>query len=387
MLNIVKGIFGVDLLDQLPGLARNKNVLEGGMMPDLTTKMMIGEGGLSNLEKAGMPQRLSADDFAMAQFDLASLGASGVAEKTDWLKRGIAIDPVADKVMYEIPDNEVRLLKGRKLEDLKGEYGFSELFKADLLTNAYPDLQDLKIKIVNNPNSSSAGGFDPVNNTLVLNRGHDYVKQDVKKTLLHEVQHFVQEKENFTRGENFKLRLSEEQDYNDGVSAMNKALGSKYVTDSLAKMLTNAEGLNLNARNVEKAMVDIMNNPGLDTKKILEKSFNSKEMAEKFLSRAKQYPALVGFLESKDLADEGYVKAFNKYQKVAGEQFANATAARGGMNQDQLLARNVTNDLLAPNDMLPSSMAQRQAALKGMQSQQFADPMASSIQSSIPQGL
>ena len=387
MLKIIKGIFGVDPTDLLPGLAKGKNPLEGGMFPDLTPKMMIGEGGLKNLEAAGMRQGLSSEDLAMAQFDLQSLGKEGLEKNTDWITKGIEIDPIAEKVMYEIPDDEVRLLKGRKLENLDGQFGFSELFKADLLTNAYPELTDLKINIINEPKSNSAGTFNPVKNVLTLNRGHDYVKGDIKKTLLHEIQHFVQEKENFTRGEQFALRLSEEPDYNAGVEAMQKAIGSKYVTDGLAKMLTDAQGLNLNARNVEKAMMDIVNNPGMDTKKILEQSFQSKEMADKFLSRAKQYPALVGFLESKDLADMGYVQAFNKYQRVAGEQYANATAERGGMNQAQRMQRRIRADLLAPDDMLPSSMAERLAAKQGMQDQQFTDPMQSSIQSSIPQGL
>lgn len=388
MLKIIKGIFGVDPTDLLPGVRDTgsfaRNPLEGGMMPDLTAKMMIGEGGLRNLEEAGMPQRLSTDDLAMAQFDLESLGKDGLEGKTDWLKRGVEIDPLADKVMYEIPDDEVRLLKGRKLENLEGEYGFSELFKADLLTNAYPDIEDLKIKIINEPKSSSAGGFDPVENILVLNKGHDYVKQDFKKTLLHEVQHFVQEKENFTRGENFKLRLSEEEDYVAGVTAMEKAIGSKYVVDSLAKLLVDSEGSNLKAGSVQKAMTDLVNNPGMDTKKVLEKSFQSKEMAQKFLSRMKQYPALVGFLDSKELADMGYVQAFNKYQRVAGEQFANATAARGNMTADEIYfpPNAYRYDLLDPNNMLPSSIAQQ---LQGKQN--FANPMESSIKSSIPEGL
>lgn len=387
MLKIVKNIFGIDPMDMIQGL-RQTNPLEGGMFPDLTPKMMIGEGGLRNLEAAGMPQRLSTDDLAMAQFDLESLGKEGVESKTDWLKRGVEIDPLADKVMYEIPDDEVRLLKGRKLENLKGDYGFSELFKADLLTNAYPDLEDLKIRIVNDPKSSSAGGFDPVENILLINRGHEYVKQDIKKTLLHEVQHFVQGKENFTRGENFKLRLGEEEDYVLGTESMKKALTSSVTAKDLAKMLTENQGLNLNAANVQRAMAALADNPGFKTEEILRETLGNKEMAEKFISRAKQYPALKGFLESKELADEGYVKAFDKYQRVAGEQYANATAARGDMNQDQLLARQVRNDMLDPNNMLPSSLQQRQAALKAMQSQeQITDPMQSSIQSSIPQGL
>jgi len=48
MLKIVKNIFGIDPMDMLQGL-KQTNPLEGGMFPDLTPKMMIGEGGLRNL--------------------------------------------------------------------------------------------------------------------------------------------------------------------------------------------------------------------------------------------------------------------------------------------------------------------------------------------------
>lgn len=350
----------------------------GGLIP----QMMIGEGGLRNLEKAGVDLPMKADDLAMAQFDLESIGRRGIEEKTDWLQRGVEIDPNAEKVMYEIPDDEVRMLKGRDPNKLEGEYGFTELFKADLLTNAYPEIEDLVVKVVNEPKSSRAGGFDPVKNVLVINRGHDYVKENgLKRTVLHEVQHFVQEKENFTRGESFATRLNEEEDYVLGSTAMAKALQSDVTASDLARMLTNEKGLNFSAAKVQEAMQAIAANPGVDTKKIVETILGTKEMADKFISRANQYPALRGFLESKEMADEGYIKAFDKYQRVTGEQFANATMNRADMNAAQRMERPVRQDLLDPNTMLPSSFQAQMAQ------QNVVDPNVSSIQSSIPQGL
>ena len=302
------------------------------------------------------------------------------------IKEGIEIDPLADKAMYEIPDDEVRLLKGRDPEKLKGEYGFSELFKADLLTNAYPEISEVRINVYHDPKSSKVGGFDPLENTLIINASHPYIKENgFKKTVLHEVQHFIQAKEGFTMGEKFDLRLQEEPDFAMGVTAMQKALNSPMTANDLAKMLTESKGLNFSAAAVQKAMADLAASPGESTQKVLERTLGNKEMADKFLTRARQYPALRGFLESKEMADEGYVKAFDKYQRVAGEQYANATMNRSELSAEQRLQRPVAQDLLAPNAMLPSSFAANQGeALKQVQ---YADPFASSIQSTIPEGL
>jgi len=353
----------------------------GGLIP----QMFIGGTGVNNLKKAGVDLPVTLDDLAMAEFDAKTLGREAAMER-GVIKEGIEIDPLADKAMYEIPDDEVRLLKGRDPEKLKGEYGFSELFKADLLTNAYPEISEVRINVYHDPKSSKVGGFDPLENTLIINASHPYIKENgFKKTVLHEVQHFIQAKEGFTMGEKFDLRLQEEPDFAMGVTAMQKALNSPMTANDLAKMLTESKGLNFSAAAVQKAMADLAASPGESTQKVLERTLGNKEMADKFLTRARQYPALRGFLESKEMADEGYVKAFDKYQRVAGEQYANATMNRSELSAEQRLQRPVAQDLLAPNAMLPSSFAANQGeALKQVQ---YADPFASSIQSTIPEGL
>lgn len=388
-LNIIKGIFGVDPTDLLPGIrdtgAFSRNPLEGGMMPDLAPKMMIGEGGLRNLEAAGMPQSLQADELAFAKKDFDELGADQFA-RTDWLGKGVEIDVNADKVMYEIPDNEVRILKGKDPEKIKGDIGFLELFKADLLENAYPDLGELKLRFYDDPESSKAGGYDPVKNVLTINRKHDYVKQNgLKKTILHEVQHFVQNKEGFTMGESSDLRLAEEKDYVLGVNALKKALDSNMVRQDVVKFLAENPNQNFNASNVVKAITMLADNPKVDAKEVLKESFKSADMADKFMSKANAYPALKGVLESKELAEDGYRSAFKKYTGVGGEAFANATMVRGEMTEPQLRATPARDEIAAQgfdvNTLLPSMLEARLAG------KPYADPMESSIQSSIPKGL
>jgi hypothetical protein len=388
MLKIVKNIFGIDPMDMLQGL-KQTNPLEGGMFPDLTPKMMIGETGLRNLEAAGMPQSLAADDLAFAKRDFDELGADQFA-RTDWLGKGVEIDVNADKAMYEIPDDEVRLLKGKDPSKIKGDVGFLELYKADLLENAYPDIGDIRLRFIDEPDSNTAGGYDPVKNILVINRDHNYVKQNgLKKTILHEIQHFVQAKEGLTFGDSFAMRLAEEEDYILGAEALKKSLDNNMVRNDIVKMLTENPNQGFTPTNVQLAIKQLADNPTEDAKAVLTKAFGDKTLADKFISKTGAYPALRGVLESKELAEDGYRTAFKKYTQTGGEAFANATMVRGDMNEAQLRPRPAREDIAAQgfdvNDLLPSTFQRENA--DALRQVQYTNPMESSIQSSIPKGL
>lgn len=391
---IVQTLFG-DILDQfLPKSVRSKTgELNGGitgmLMPEPSKEMMIGQAGLRNLEEAGMPQQVRSDELAQALMDYKDLGDDQFA-RTDWLGKGVEIDVNADKTMYEIPDNEVRLLKGKDPEKIKGDVGFLELYKADLLENAYPDIGELKLRFYDDAKSSSAGGFDPVENVLTINRKHPYVKENgLKPTILHEVQHFVQAKEGLTFGESLAMRLAEEQDYVLGTNALNKSLDNNMVRSDLAKMLVENEKLGFTPTNVQLAIKQLAENPTEDMNRVLTRAFGDKTLAEKFISKVGAYPALRGIIESKELAEEGYRSAFRKYSSTGGEAFANASMVRGEMNQQQLNADAARNEIarqgLDVANLLPSSFQRERA--NELRQVQYADPMESSIKSSIPEGL
>ncbi len=347
---IVQTLFG-DILDQfLPKTVRSKTgELNGGitgmLMPEPSKEMMIGQAGLRNLEEAGMPQQVRSDELAQALMDYKDLGDDQFT-RTDWLGKGVEIDVNADKSMYEIPDNEIRLLKGKDPAKIKGDIGFLELFKADLLENAYPDIGDIKLRFIDDAESGKAGGYDPVENILVINRENPYVKKNgIKKVALHEVQHFVQAKEGLTFGDSFAMRLAEEPDYVLGADALNKSLDSNMVRNDIVKMLTENEGLGFTPTNVQLAIKQLAENPTEDTKTVLTRAFGDKTLADKFISKAKAYRALQGVFDSKQLAEDGYRAAFKKYTGTGGEAFANATMVRGEMNQQQLNADPARNEI------------------------------------------
>lgn len=391
---IVQTLFG-DILDQfLPKSVRSKTgELNGGitgmLMPEPSKEMMIGQAGLRNLEEAGMPQQVRSDELAQALMDYKELGDDQFA-RTDWLGKGVEIDVNADKTMYEIPDNEVRLLKGKNPEKIKGDVGFLELYKADLLENAYPDIGELKLRFYDDAESSSAGGFDPVENVLTINRKHPYVKENgLKPTILHEVQHFVQAKEGLTFGESLAMRLAEEQDYVLGTNALNKSLDNNMVRSDLAKMLIENEKLGFTPTNVQLAIKQLAENPTEDMNRVLTRAFGDKTLAEKFISKVGAYPALRGIIESKELAEEGYRSAFKKYTSTGGEAYANASMVRGDMNQQQINADPARNEIarqgLDVANLLPSTFQRERA--NELRQVQYANPMESSIKSSIPEGL
>lgn len=389
---IVQTLFG-DILDQfLPKTVRSKTgELNGGitgmLMPEPSKEMMIGQAGLRNLEEAGMPQAVRAEDLALADADLKELGIDQFGRGTDWLGKGVAIDTNADKSMYEIPDDAVRLLKGKDPEKIKGDIGFLELFKADLLENAYPDIGDIKLRFYNEKGSGTAGGYDPIKNILTINREHPAVKgKGLKNTILHEIQHFVQAKENMTYGDSFALRLTEEPDYVSGADALKKSLDNNMVRNDIVKMLTENEGLGFTPTNVQLALKQLADNPTEDTDVVLTRAFGDKTLAEKFKSKSGAYRALRGVFESKELAEDGYRKAFGKYLKTEGEAWARMTEQSADMTGAQRLIKLPTDRLDVPQEDLTTSRYQELNAEK-LQKVQYANPMESSIKSSIPEGL
>mgnify|MGYP000164381163 FL=1 len=292
------------------------------------------------------------------------------------------IDVNADKTMYEIPDDEVRILKGKDPAKIKGTVGFLELFKADLLQNAYPDIGEIKLKFIDEKGSPKAGGYDPVKNILTINRQNEYVKENgIKKTVLHEVQHFVQAKEGLTYGDSFAMRLADEPDYQMGKEYLDKALNSPQVANDLVKMLSENPKINLNASNTQLAIKALVDNPTEDAEVVLARSLGGKDMAQKFMSKAKAYPALRGVLESKELAEDGYRTAFKKYTNTEGEGWANATMNRADMNQAQGDAVSIREQLKAqgnvPGEMLPSLFQQTKGdVLNGLR---YEDPTQTTI--------
>ena len=122
-------------------------------------------------------------------FEAKSLEKSGakredIYEKTGWF-RG-----TDGKWRYEISDKDAKLKLGFTSGTLESVLDHKKLFEA------YPEVKD--ILVVYSDSFDSAGGA--VKGFLVVSKGLS--EKEKIKVLLHEVQHYIQKKENFSRGGN-----------------------------------------------------------------------------------------------------------------------------------------------------------------------------------------
>ena len=306
--------------------------------PSLVPEMFIGREGISNLGEAGMIDAPVATNLLEnAQRDWFKLPAD--EWNTIYGKEAIAFDPVANKAMLEISDKNVDLRKGVDLNKIPANevLTFDEIFKADVLKKAYPDIGDVTVSFIDDPVSPRLAAYAPEQNMILFNRQHpDWKKEDTPvKVALHEIQHYVQGKELFTRGESFTGVLNQNDSYNQATSSLTKA-----ITQSPAESLRfgKTEKLGFNPDNVAEAIAALSKPDGLSARKSLEQSFRDKQMVEKFIAKASNYPTISTALQAKDQASQGYNKAVADYMKVAGEVFARQTEQRRGMSATERAA-------------------------------------------------
>jgi hypothetical protein len=345
--------------------------------PSLVPEMFIGREGISNIGGAEAPGALKT--LEDAQRDWFRLPA----EEWDALypKQGVAFDPVANKAMLEISDKNVDLRKGVDLNKIPENeiLTFDEVFKADTLKKAYPDIEEVTVSFIDDPVSPRLAAFAPEQNMILFNRQHpDWKKEDTPvKVALHEIQHYVQGKELFTKGESFTGVLNQNESYNQASTSLTKA-----ITQSPAESLRfgKTEKLGFNPDNVAEAIAALSRPDGLSARKSLENSFKDKAMADKFITRAPNYPTLEAALKAKDQASQGYNKAVADYMKVAGEVFARQTEQRRGMG----VAERIANPAMRAIETDPQNMAAG-VTIDNMTAPRAADPFQMQVpQSTIP---
>lgn len=222
------------------------------------------------------------------------------------------------KWRFEIDDSQVQL----KSEFAEGEIGFAidpdfegksinleDLIDAPELFSAYPDLRTLKV------DTKTTGGsfYSPSKDTISL--AGSRVGQDARSSLLHEIQHAIQERENFARGANPR-------NFSDTTEA-------KLSTRPLFELLRETD---VETREIYhkfgNAEIALENNP--DNPKIRE----AYEQAQnELLSR----PNGERLLEARWLVnnDQTEVSAYEQYMRTAGEVEARNVQSRMDMNNNE----------------------------------------------------
>lgn len=349
--------------------------------PSLVPEMFIGREGISNLGEAGVIDAGAATKtLEDAQRDWFRLPADEWMEK--YPQQGIAFDPVANKAMLEISDKNVDLRRGVDLNKIPQNeiLAFDEVFKADTLKKAYPDIGDVTVSFIDDPASGRIAAFAPEQNMILFNRQHpDWKNADTPvKVALHEIQHYVQGKELFTKGESFTGVLNNNELFVDSIKALDSSVAKS--TAEAFRFAKEHKDLGFTPGEVSEVMGGLVSRDGLTARNYLKQAFRSPEKADKFINLAKQYPELNAALKAKDIASFGYRQAIADYMKVAGEVFARQTEQRRGLN----VAERIQNPAMRAIETDPENMLAG-VTIDNMTAPRAADPFQMQVpQSTIP---
>lgn len=357
-MSIVSGLLrqiAPTVADQLEaqGILKAGGMFDVRATPSTVPEMFIGNEGISNLAKAGMMEEAPAKQALLdAQKDWFKLQPEAWMSK--WADSGIAYDPVANKAMMELSDENVTLKRGIDIQKLpeNDTYGFDEIFSAETLKKAYPDIGDVKIGFKNESGSPRLAAFDEMNNVVYFNRlSPAWNPAEVKSNMLHEVQHFVQGKELFTKGEGFQNVLQNNVDFQSVTSDLDR-LVSQSSADTI-KFVKQNKGLGFTNDNVAEALGSLVARDGKTTEQALARQFKDKGMARKFLNAAANDPNLSKIIVAKDVASQEYQRSAGDYMRVAGETFARQTGERADMTAQERF----TNPAMRNIDVNPTNAA------------------------------
>lgn len=399
-MSIVAGLFrqvAPGLIDNLEAQGLFKGVTRS--TPSLTPEMFIGGEGISNLGKAGL---VDADSLtatmARAEQD------RGLLSPAEWEKEygamGLSFDPTAEKAMFEISDRNVEFQKGIDINTLtnKDYYGFDEIFKAPTIKKAFPEISDVKILMKDDPQNTALAAFDPENNTIQFNRkSPSWDSSDPLGTTLHEIQHYVQQREGLTGGESFRGVLNSNPLFTDTYKTLEQKINQS--SPDIIRFLKQNPNSGFDVDSIIEATQFLKQRNGLTIEKALERGFNSKSLANKFkkLVDAKnddgslKFQNLNDILFLKDVNSAAYNTAAGDYMRVAGETFARQTEQRRLLSPEERLANPAMTAI--DEDRINKLYNINTANLtpprtKEPQQQAFADPFAMQVpQSTIPEGM
>jgi hypothetical protein len=351
-MGIVTGLFKqlapglVDSLESQGIIRAGEGVMDARMMPSLTPEMFIGSGGVKNLGDTGA---FNADEvlntMKAAERDRLRLS------ETEWNDKygpmAMAFDDPANKAMLEISDRNVTFKKGININNLANQdyYGFDEVFNAETLKKAYPELSDVKILMKDDKNNTGLAAFDPENNVIQFNRKSPaWNSSDPLGTALHEIQHYVQQREALTQGESFKGVLKENQLFSDTFNTLEQKINQS--SPAIIKFLKQNPRSGFDVDNLINATQYLKKPNGLTVEKALEQGFKSKDLAAKFIKMVEtkdkagklQFQDLNDIVFLKDINSAAYNTAAGDYMRVAGETFARQTDQRRLLSPEERIA-------------------------------------------------
>lgn len=391
------------------GLLKAGGLFDSRVVPTTTPEMFIGSAGVRNLGDTGA---FNADEV-LSTMKAAERDRLRLSE-TEWNDKygpmAMAFDDPANKAMLEISDRNVTFKKGIDINNLANQdyYGFDEIFNAETLKKAYPELSDVKILMKDDSNNTGLAAFDPENNVIQFNRKSPaWDESDPLGTALHEIQHYVQQRETLTQGESFKGVLKENQLFSDTFNTLEQKINQS--SPAIIKFLKQNPRSGFNVDSLINATQYLKKPNGLTVEKALEQGFKSKDLAAKFIKMVEtkdkdgnfKFQDLNDIVFLKDINSAAYNTAAGDYMRVAGETFARQTDQRRLLSPEERIANpamkaidedrvnkmyNINTQNLTPRN---SPSIEPVAFTNPMQAAQpaFADPFAPQIPQSTVQGI
>lgn len=166
---------------------------------EVRTILSTGHTAVSQGEGAALgPTRYLNFGIRSRGADLDSLESydqyGGLPRKPEY-DRGWFEGPVDNEPRYEVSDQKARLLPDNKLSETR-PVKLNTVLDHPELFNAYPELADVKVKFDNDPSVNAS--WSKRDNTIFLNPK----AADPLASIIHEVQHAIQDHEGWARGAN-----------------------------------------------------------------------------------------------------------------------------------------------------------------------------------------
>jgi len=200
------------------------------------------QGGLLGMAEVGMfvGAGSKAFDKAMA-FTASKLEKKGVSPQEIWKETGTVRGPDG-QWRQEISDKEAFIKGNKPFEDvIMGAYDRGvletgdQLYKTNVgdvmyhspLKEAYPELMDIETQMMRKgSNARGSLGTDKASNEQILSVKKDLLPEEARSTMLHELQHAVQEKEGFGVGGNVDTMARLRSTVYDKIADLNSQMGS-----------------------------------------------------------------------------------------------------------------------------------------------------------------
>lgn len=170
-----------------------------GKTSEKTKYSLIGTNGVENL-KDSYPE--SYKKLTESLEDAKELDIKNIQNEKIWLKTGWFKDRNG-QWKFEVSDKNMSLKDNLNIQE-NTEYKLSDLIEHDSLFRLYPELKNQKVRFKNYASDSTNGSYNKIDDIISINNKLIGSNQNIEGTLIHEIQHKIQNIENFENGSNTK---------------------------------------------------------------------------------------------------------------------------------------------------------------------------------------